>query len=338
MRGSPPGTTSTPSGRATSQATGRRSPARCQPRSTADLEPPTVTVTAPAGGATVSGQVTLSASATDDIGVVGVQFRVDGVAVGAEDTSAPYSVAWSSSSVANGSHAVTAVARDAAGRSTTSASVTVTVANTGPSGLVGGWSFDEGAGPTAGDRSGRGNTGTLTGGPSWTTSGRYGGALVFDGVNDLVTIPDAASLDLTNQLTMAAWVRPTALGSWKQVLLKERPGGLAYALYATGNASQRPNATLTIGGDREVNAPAALATNTWTHLAMTYDGAVMRLYVNGSQVATRNQTGSTVVSAGPLQIGGNTIWNSEWFTGAIDDVRLYNRALTATEVVTVRDN
>ena len=49
---------------------------------------------------------------------------------------------------------------------------------------------------------------------------------------------------------------------------------------------------------------------------MTYDGAVMRLYVNGTQVATRNQTGSTVVSAGPLQIGGNTIWNNEWFTGA----------------------
>ena len=305
---------------------------------TADLEPPTVTVTAPTSGATVSGQVTLSASASDDTGVVGVQFRVDGVAVGAEDTSPPYSVTWSSSSVANGSHAVTAVARDAAGRSTTSPLVTVTVANTGPSGLVGGWSFDEGSGPTAGDRSGRGNNGTLTGGPSWTASGRHGGALVFDGVNDLVTIPDAASLDLTNQLTMAAWVRPTALGSWRQVLLKERPGGLAYALYATNNASQRPNATLTIGADREVNAPAALATNTWTHLAMTYDGAAMRLYVNGSQVATRNQTGSTVVSAGPLQIGGNTIWNSEWFTGAIDDVRLYNRALTATEVVAARDN
>ena len=114
-------------------------------------------------------------------------------------------------------------------------------------------------------------------------------------------------------------------------------GGLAYALYATGASGNRPNGSLRIGSaDRTVNATAALATNTWTHLAMTYDGTTMRLYVNGTQVATRAQTGSIATSTSALRIGGNSVWG-EWFSGQIDEVRVYNRALTAAEVATVRD-
>ena len=86
-------------------------------------------MTAPAAGATVSGSVTVTASATDAVGVVGVQFKVDGVNVGAEDTTAPYSIAWATTGIANGDHTLTAVARDAAGNSATSAGVTVTVGN-----------------------------------------------------------------------------------------------------------------------------------------------------------------------------------------------------------------
>ena len=78
-------------------------------------------------------------------------------------------------------------------------------------------------------------------------------------------------------------------------------------------------------------APAALASNTWTHLAATYDGANLRLYVNGTQVATRAVTGSMRASTGALRIGGNSTWG-EWFGGLIDDVRIYNRALTPSEV------
>jgi hypothetical protein len=97
-----------------------------------DTAPPTVTITAPANGATVSGTVTISASATDNVGVVGVQFFVDGAPRGAEDTAAPYSVAWDTSTVANGSHSVTARARDAAGNIATSTAATVTVSNGPP--------------------------------------------------------------------------------------------------------------------------------------------------------------------------------------------------------------
>jgi hypothetical protein len=72
--------------------------------------------------------------------------------------------------------------------------------------------------------------------------------------------------------------------------------------------------------------------NAWTHLAATYDGATLRLYVNGAQQATRAVTGPLQTSAGPLRIGGNGVWD-EWFAGLIDDVRVYNRALSPTEVL-----
>jgi chitodextrinase len=98
--------------------------------SSADAIPPTVSVTAPTSGATTSGSsVVLSANAADNVGVAGVQFKVDGNDNGTEDTSSPYSVTWDSTKVANGSHTITAVARDAAGNSTTSSSVSVTVSN-----------------------------------------------------------------------------------------------------------------------------------------------------------------------------------------------------------------
>ena len=94
-----------------------------------DTTPPTVSITSPASGATVSCTITVTATASDDKGVAGVQFRLDGVNFGAEDTAAPYSATWDTTSTANGSHTITAVARDAAGNGTTSAPVTVAVSN-----------------------------------------------------------------------------------------------------------------------------------------------------------------------------------------------------------------
>jgi beta-glucanase (GH16 family) len=97
---------------------------------TPDTQAPTVSLTAPTAGSTVSGSsVALSANASDNVGVSGVQFKVDGSNVGSQDTTSPYSVTWNSTGVANGSHTITAVASDAAGNSTTSSSVSVTVSN-----------------------------------------------------------------------------------------------------------------------------------------------------------------------------------------------------------------
>jgi len=96
-----------------------------------DTIPPTVSITAPANGATVSGTaVTVSATASDNVGVAGVQFKLDGANLGADDTTAPYSVTWNSTTATNGSHTLTEVARDTAGNMATSAGVSVTVNNT----------------------------------------------------------------------------------------------------------------------------------------------------------------------------------------------------------------
>ena|GEM_PF-2013204 len=97
-----------------------------------DPTPPTVSMTAPSAGASVSGtSVTLSATASDNVGVSSVQFKLDGSNIGSADTTSPYSTTWDSTTVPNGTHTITATARDAAGNTTTSSSVSVAVSNTG---------------------------------------------------------------------------------------------------------------------------------------------------------------------------------------------------------------
>ncbi len=104
-----------------------------------DTTAPLVAISSPADGSTVSGTTTLSATSSDNVGVVGVQFKLDGVNVGAEDTSTPYSAPWNTTTVSNGAHVLTAVARDAAGNTKTSVPVNVTVSNSTtppPSGTI----------------------------------------------------------------------------------------------------------------------------------------------------------------------------------------------------------
>jgi hypothetical protein len=227
---------------------------------------------------------------------------------------------------------VTVTAPGATGSPKTVA-VTLTVNPSIPPNLIGAWGFDEPSGTTATDASGRGHTGTITGGALRTSPGKFGGAISFDGIDDLVTVADTNALDLTTGMTLEAWVRPTAVGSaWRTVLLKEQPGDLIYSLYAT-DATGRAATHIFTTADRGLSGTAATAANAWTHLAATYDGANQRLYVNGALAASRAQTGAIRASTGALRIGGNTVW-SEWFTGMIDEVRVYNRALTAAEIAT----
>ena len=97
-----------------------------------DTTPPTVSITSPTSGASVSGTLTMTAAASDNVGVAGVQFLLDGVNVGAEVTAAPYSAPWDTTTASRGSHTLTAVARDGAGNRATSAPVSVTVVNASP--------------------------------------------------------------------------------------------------------------------------------------------------------------------------------------------------------------
>ena len=86
-----------------------------------------------------------------------------------------------------------------------------------------------------------------------------------------------------------------------------------------------------LGGERNAVGPAAIPMNAWTHLAVTYDGTTVRLYVNGAASGTAAFTGSIPASTGVLRIGGNSIWG-EWYKGSLDELRLYNRALSPAEI------
>jgi hypothetical protein len=299
---------------------------------TADTTPPSVTLTSPANAATVSGVITVTANASDNVGVVGVQFLLDGNDLGLEDTGAPYSTSWNTATVSNGQHVLTARARDAAGNTATS-SVTVTVGNITPAGLVLALGFNEGMGGTVADVSGNANNGTISN-ATWTTAGKFGNALSFNGSNARVNINDANSIDLTAGMTLEAWVRPSAINGWETIIMKERPGGLAYSLYG-GSPTGPPASYITRTGtssDIGANGTATLPLNTWSHLAATYDGTTIRLYVNGGLVSSQVAAGSIMVTSNPLRIGGNTVFSSEYFAGRIDEVRIYNRALSVAEI------
>ena len=181
------------------------------------------------------------------------------------------------------------------------------------------------------DRSGNANTGTLSN-ATWSTSGKFGNSLFFNGTNARVNINDSNSLDLTSGMTLEAWVRPSLANTvFQTVLMKEQTGNLIYALYSNTDTS-RPDTEDIIGGAaRVLSGPGALPTGAWSYLTATYDGSTLRLYLNGTQIAQTAVSGALSTSTGALRIGGNGVWG-EWFNGWIDEVRVYNRALNAGEI------
>lgn len=224
---------------------------------------------------------------------------------------------------------VTAPTTTTGGTVTTSPTPTDTGTATGNNGLVAAYGFEETSGTTVTDASGNSNTGTIKEAVRVNT-GKYGKALQFDGINDWVTVNDSATLDLSTGMTLEAWVYPQSLANnGGTVLLKEITGGAVYNLYAH-ETNDLPVSSFNNGAYRVISGLSPLPINQWTHLVATYDGQYQRLYVNGTQVAQRAQTG-LIQQGGLLRIGGNSIWG-EYFKGYIDEVRVYNRALTATEV------
>ncbi len=206
------------------------------------------------------------------------------------------------------------------------------VASAAAPGLVAAYGFEESSGTSALDASGQGNAGSLVNGTARTTQGRFGSALSFDGTNDSVLVSDASSLNPSTGMTLEAWVNPVATDGWRTVVLKERNSDLSYALYGSGEGVPAGSITRSgVGGYTEAFGPAPLVAGSWTHLAATYDGATVRLYADGQQIATRAGAGTLGSGAGNLRIGGNSVWG-EWFRGIIDEVRVYNRALPQSEI------
>jgi hypothetical protein len=194
--------------------------------------------------------------------------------------------------------------------------------------LVGWWKLDEGQGTVALDWSGHGNHGTFVGDPQWT-GGPDSGALDFDGFGDYVDCGNADSLVIQDSITMAVWFKIDAfIKDWEAIITK---GDGAYRISrasAGGALHMGINGTATewFDGSREVVG------GEWHHAACTYDGQLATIYVDGTIDATAQSSGSINATGDSFYIGENSGVGGRFFGGTIDDVRLYNRALSRDEV------
>lgn len=234
----------------------------------------------------------------------------------------------------NYAYNLTVRARDAAGN--VSAPSTVVEVRTVPEGLVAAYAFDEGSGTTVFDAADSNDVGSISG-ASWTTEGRFGKALDFDGVNDIVTVNDSPALDLEYAMTLEAWVYATEFGRWQTIIFKElTTTSLAYALYADSEFGVPVGAASIAGfGYTNVQGDELIPVNTWTHLVVTYNGMALTLYVNGTPLRSTPQPSRIDVSDDRLSIGGNTIFDGDYFRGRIDNVRIYDRYLVPEEIAAV---
>jgi alpha-tubulin suppressor-like RCC1 family protein len=196
-------------------------------------------------------------------------------------------------------------------------------------GVGGMWGFEEGNGVTTADSSGNGNTGTLLG-PSWS-GGRYGSGLTFDGVDDRIRIADAETLDATTAVSIAAWVKPNDVRPLSVILSKESVSAdHSYALRLNSSGQLSANFVLS-GTVFAATSSSAIPTNVWAYVIATYDGALIRLYVNGEEVASSPASGTFESTTGPLWIGGDQSAD-HYFSGHIDEVRVFDYAMAEWEI------
>jgi hypothetical protein len=201
------------------------------------------------------------------------------------------------------------------------------------SGLVASWTFDDG---TAHDSSPNGNNGTLNGGCT-SAPGRVGAALELNG--GYVSVPDSPSLNPTTQLTLAAWYKPVSFtGNGNDPIIDKgytshTPPYYQYHLGVYGSGRDFQFSVDTDGTYRDLSTGDGFwSPGNWYHVVGTYDGSFVRLYVNGTLITAAPQTGTIGSFGRPVELGQFSNVDSP-LPGTIDDVRIYNRALTQDEIV-----
>ena len=189
---------------------------------------------------------------------------------------------------------------------------------------LGYWKFDEGSSSTAYDSSGQGYNGTITG-ATWTNNGKFGKVLTFANTDDKVQM-SSPMITGTGDFTFSAWIKRAATGSVDSIIsnygLDPCTGGVEYYVY-------NDHVGIYIGSS--VNGSATISANTWYHVAATRNNGSVTLYINGSVDATGTLAGS-IGNGCNLAIGNGPNYTSEKFEGQIDEVKVYNYALTADEI------
>jgi chitodextrinase len=293
----------------------------------ADTIPPSI----PTGfnaTAVSSSQINLSwTPATDNVGVGGYQVFRNGSQIATTTVGTYADIGLASSTT----YTYTVTAFDAAQNispSSAAASATTLAGSSLPPGLVATYSFSEGTGLTTADASGNGYTGTLTNGPTWAT-GKYGYALAYNGINSYMAVSNTFDI-ATLPFTIAAWVNPTNYNDYRKIFSK-RTG------WTTNN--MRADLTLYSGtGHVVLEQPNNILEfayspplNTWTHLAVVARTNGTDLYVNGNLTQTLGAFTFGSNAASPVRIGcaGD---GQDPFLGRIDNLHIYNRALSQSEI------
>jgi hypothetical protein len=255
--------------------------------------------------------------------------------------SAPNAATTNASFSVAGTYVLRVTASDSALSTTDDVTVIVNSGAASAPGLIAHYRLDDGAGTIARDATGT-YAGTLVNGATWV-AGRHAGGVGLDGTNDYVVLPniDAAGAGFT----ISAWVRSSTFPAGVDQRFVSKATGTSeqahdWMLGHTNNGTNRLRFRLKTNGVTTtlIASTGELPLNTWYHATATYDGTRMRLYLNGVEVGFVAKTGAVAMNATvPLNLGRNPD-GSNYMHGALDDVRIYNRALTPTEIGSMMSN
>ena len=206
-----------------------------------------------------------------------------------------------------------------------------------PVDLVGLWHFDEGSGvTTVADSSGNGNDGNVYEATTGV-SGEFGNALSFDGLDEYVSVPDSTSLDLLGEITVEAWIKVAVHKNYNAIVIKGEDGAENYELLLTSSGLLYSTIKFTDGTRYYPSVPNAITDTEWHHVAMTYKPGEWRIYVDGVKEAERMDISKTpLINDVPLFIGAEqyngSLMSGRFFNGTIDEVRIWDGALTAEQI------
>ena len=206
-------------------------------------------------------------------------------------------------------------------------------------------SFDQAKGDTAKDKSGNKNDGIIHKGKR--VKGKIGQAIELSGdAGGWVEVPDSPSLDITDEITLMCWVYPTQFtDEWFRIIVKTWAGDTApwmvYGFYEFGGNNGKTGFIISVNKGTEKRIGDAttpqLPPKKWTHLAATYDGSKMKFYYNGEVEVEGDAKGKMDTNDVPVSIGRNSEGNREHYIGLIDEVAIWNVALSDAEVQQAMD-
>jgi hypothetical protein len=200
--------------------------------------------------------------------------------------------------------------------------------------MAGYWRFNEGSGAVAVDSSGNGNDGTIGGALRVPSLALLGTGLQFDGLDDYVLIPDAPSLNISGQeITITFWARMNYTSHGWLVGKGSSDADVAWFVRCPQEGLTM-SYLIRMAGDPATEQVVTLGSHNsnWQHYAVTYDGSYIRFSVNGVALDSMPKSGTLAVNSSPVYFGLDARVPNEYCGGIIDEVKLYNRALTQPEI------